>query len=90
MDHWEKKFLDVESVLLRLENTERENDSLRDKVLLLERRVQILLEEKGILISLEQCLKERCSELQEEVHSLKSEKSQKNSSCGSSKKKGKT
>ncbi|XP_015838197.2 uncharacterized protein mwh isoform X1 [Tribolium castaneum] len=87
LDHWEKKFLDVESLSIRLENTERENDSLRDKVLLLERRVQILLEEKGILISLEQCLKERCSELQEEVHSLKSEKSQKNSSCGSSKKK---
>lgn len=60
---------------------------LRDKLLLLERRIQILLEEKGILISLEQCLKERCSELQEEVHSLKSEMSHK-SSCGSSKNKG--
>lgn len=89
MDHWEKKHLDVETLLIRLENSERENDTLRDKVLLLERRVQILLEEKGILISLEQCLKERCSELQEEVHSLKSVKSPKNSSCGSSKKKGK-
>ncbi|XP_068913755.1 uncharacterized protein mwh isoform X3 [Tenebrio molitor] len=88
LDHWEKKHLDVETLLIRLENSERENDTLRDKVLLLERRVQILLEEKGILISLEQCLKERCSELQEEVHSLKSVKSPKNSSCGSSKKKG--
>ncbi|KAJ3644489.1 hypothetical protein Zmor_022214 [Zophobas morio] len=84
LDHWEKKHLDVESLMIRLESSERENDTLRDKVLLLERRVQILLEEKGILISLEQCLKERCSELQEEVHSLKSVKS---SSCGSSKKK---
>ena len=54
--------------MIRLESSERENDTLRDKVLLLERRVQILLEEKGILISLEQCLKERCSALKEEVH----------------------
>ncbi|RZC41257.1 Drf FH3 and/or DUF724 domain containing protein [Asbolus verrucosus] len=87
LDHWEKKHMDVETLIIRLESAERESETLRDKVVLLERRVQILLEEKGILISLEQCLKERCSELQEEVHSLKSEKSQKNSSCGSSKKK---
>lgn len=35
--------------------------------------LQILQEEKGILLSLEQCLKERCCELQEEVTSLRSE-----------------
>lgn len=35
--------------------------------------MQILQEEKGILLSLEQCLKERCCELQEEVTSLRSE-----------------
>lgn len=34
---------------------------------------QILQEEKGILLSLEKCLKEKCCELQEEVSSLRSE-----------------
>ncbi|XP_065156527.1 uncharacterized protein mwh isoform X2 [Atheta coriaria] len=72
LDDWEKHLIDAESLTIRLEDLEKENDSLRDKVLLLERRVQILQEEKGILISLEQCLKERCSELQDEVISLKS------------------
>ncbi|KAJ8984682.1 hypothetical protein NQ317_015774 [Molorchus minor] len=74
IDRWEKKFIDVETLSIRLENVEKENDQLRDKILLLERRVQILQEEKGILVSLEQCLKEKCSELQVEVHSLKSVK----------------
>lgn len=34
---------------------------------------QILQEEKGILLSLEKCLKEKCCELQEEVSTLRSE-----------------
>ncbi|KAF9413505.1 hypothetical protein HW555_008300 [Spodoptera exigua] len=34
---------------------------------------KILQEEKGILLSLEKCLKEKCCELQEEVSSLRSE-----------------
>ncbi|KAJ8944661.1 hypothetical protein NQ314_009423 [Rhamnusium bicolor] len=66
LSHWEKSRIDVEGLTARLENAEKDNDNLRDKILLLERRVQILQEEKGILISLEQCLKERCSELQGE------------------------
>ncbi|KAI4456664.1 formin-like protein [Holotrichia oblita] len=74
LDRWEKNHIDVENLSTRLETLERENDSLRDKVILLERKIQILQEEKGILISLEQCLKERCSELQDEVISLKSVK----------------
>lgn len=73
LDHWEKHHIDIETLTIRIEDTERENDSLRDKILLLERRVQILQEEKGVLMSLEQCLKERCSELEGEVMSLKSE-----------------
>ncbi|CAH0564231.1 unnamed protein product [Brassicogethes aeneus] len=77
IDHWDKNHIDIETISIRLEDAERENDSLRDKVLLLERKVQILQEEKGILISLEQCLKERCSDLQGEVKSLKSDKSMK-------------
>lgn len=47
---------------------------------------QILQEEKGVLASLEKCLKDKCSELQEEVHSLKSGVSQKGSTCMQDKK----
>lgn len=43
--------------------------------------MQIIQEEKGVLVSLERCLKEKCSELQEEVQSLKSGMSQKGSTC---------
>lgn len=35
--------------------------------------LQILQEEKGILLSLEKCLKDKCCELQEEVSTLRSE-----------------
>lgn len=104
LDRWEKKHVDVETLTSRMKEVAEENDSLRDKVLLLERRIQvelltdfysfinnyfyniqILQEEKGILVSLEQCLKERCSELEDEVTSLKSGKSPKNTHRGSSK-----
>lgn len=96
LDRWDKNHIDVEALTSRMKEVAEENDSLRDKVLLLERRLQvncllalkhvqrqfcmlqILQEEKGILMSLEQCLKDRCSELQDEVTSLKSEKSPKN------------
>ncbi|XP_018331446.1 uncharacterized protein LOC108741227, partial [Agrilus planipennis] len=70
-DRWEKNHIDIETMAIRLENSEKDNDNLRDKVVLLERRIQILQEEKGILLSLEQCLKERCSELEREIKSLK-------------------
>lgn len=75
LDHWSKNHIDIETLSSRLKHTEKQNDFLKDKVLLLERRLQILQEEKGVLVSLEQCLKERCSELQSEVLSLKSGKS---------------
>lgn len=70
--------------MIRTEAAERENDSLKDKVLLLDRKIQILQEEKGILMSLEQCLKERCSELEDEVTSLKSGNTNKMKSNNSS------
>ncbi|XP_031336233.1 uncharacterized protein LOC116165711 isoform X2 [Photinus pyralis] len=75
LDYWSKNHIDIESLSSRLNHIEKQNDFLKDKVLLLERRIQILQEEKGVLVSLEQCLKERCSELQTEVLSLKSGKS---------------
>ncbi|KAJ8915102.1 hypothetical protein NQ315_000354 [Exocentrus adspersus] len=88
--HWEKNSIDVEKLTARLQDVDKENDTLRDKVLLLERKVQILQEEKGILLSLEKCLKERCSELQGEVHSLQPVKSQLGSTLLPNKKGGST
>lgn len=41
IDHWEKKHIDIETLSIRLDDAERENDALRDKVLFLERRVQV-------------------------------------------------
>ncbi|XP_071442264.1 uncharacterized protein mwh [Hetaerina americana] len=68
---WEKGFLDVAALPERLETAERETETLRDKVTLLERKVQILQEEKGVLQSLERCLKERCCHLEDEVNGLR-------------------
>lgn len=41
LDRWEKNYIDVETLLIRIDNAEKENDGLRDKVLLLERRIQV-------------------------------------------------
>ncbi|KAF5285565.1 hypothetical protein FQR65_LT13199 [Abscondita terminalis] len=72
LDRWTKNHISIDNLSMRVKTVEKQNDFLRDKVKLLEKRIQILQEEKGVLISLEQCLKERCSELQDEVASLKS------------------
>ncbi|XP_045477628.1 uncharacterized protein LOC123682869 isoform X1 [Harmonia axyridis] len=72
LQHWERTFIDVETLTIRAESAEKENDSLRDKILLLERRIQILQEEKTILTSLEKCLKDRCKELQSEMNTFRS------------------
>ncbi|XP_067006366.2 uncharacterized protein mwh [Anabrus simplex] len=72
---WEQNYLDVEALKTRAEDAEKESDSMKEKMALLERRVQILQEEKGILLSLEQCLKERCCELQKEVSVLRKRQS---------------
>nr|XP_023019512.1 uncharacterized protein LOC111508296 [Leptinotarsa decemlineata] len=75
LDLWEKHYIDIESLTLRVERSQKENDNLKGKLSLLEQKVQVLQEEKGILISLDQCLRDKCSELREEVQSLKSTRS---------------
>ncbi|XP_057656591.1 uncharacterized protein LOC130894063 isoform X1 [Diorhabda carinulata] len=72
MDTFEKQFIDVENLTIRTESAEKENDHLKDKLSVLERRIQVLQEEKGILVSMDQCLRDKCSELREEVQSLRS------------------
>ncbi|XP_022905139.1 uncharacterized protein [Onthophagus taurus] len=71
-ERWEKGFIDIEGLSKRFEDLEKNNDVLKDKVMLLERKIKILQEEKGVLMSLEQCLKTKCNELQDEVISLQS------------------
>lgn len=41
LDRWEKKHIDVEVLTNRMKEVTEENDALRDKVLLLERRIQV-------------------------------------------------
>ncbi|XP_050513273.1 uncharacterized protein LOC126888883 [Diabrotica virgifera virgifera] len=75
MDVFEKHFVDIENLTIRTESAEKENDNLRDRLADLEQKIQVLQEEKGILISMDQCLRDKCSELREEVQSLKSAQS---------------
>ncbi|XP_072392957.1 uncharacterized protein mwh [Diabrotica undecimpunctata] len=84
MDIFEKHFVDIENLTIRTESAEKENDNLRDRLADLEQKIQVLQEEKGILISMDQCLRDKCSELREEVQSLKSSQSV-DPSCRSSK-----
>ncbi|XP_075973179.1 multiple wing hairs isoform X2 [Anticarsia gemmatalis] len=70
---YERQLIDIDSLSEKASEAQREKDDLRHKLDLLEKRVKILQEEKGILLSLEKCLKEKCCELQEEVSSLRSE-----------------
>ncbi|XP_050670873.1 uncharacterized protein LOC126969470 isoform X2 [Leptidea sinapis] len=70
---YEQQLIDIDMLSEKANEAQKEKDDLRHKLELLEKRVKILQEEKGILISLEKCLKEKCCELQEEVSTLRSE-----------------
>lgn len=70
---YEKQLIDIDSLSEKAQEAQKEKDDLRHKLELLEKRVKILQEEKGILLSLEKCLKDKCCELQEEVSTLRSE-----------------
>ncbi|XP_060521299.1 uncharacterized protein LOC132698967 [Cylas formicarius] len=71
--YWEKTNIDIDSITTNLDKLTKENECFKERITLMERKVKILQEEKGILVSLEKCLKERCGELQTEIHSLKSD-----------------
>ncbi|XP_047994859.1 uncharacterized protein LOC125233057 isoform X1 [Leguminivora glycinivorella] len=73
IESYEKQLIDIDTLSEKAHEAQREKDDLRHKLDLLEKRVKILQEEKGILLSLEKCLKEKCCELQEEVSTLRSE-----------------
>ncbi|CAK1546937.1 unnamed protein product [Leptosia nina] len=73
IDNYERQLIDIDTLSEKANEAQKEKDDLRHKLELLEKRVKILQEEKGILLSLEKCLKEKCCELQEEVSTLRSE-----------------
>ncbi|CAK1595778.1 unnamed protein product [Parnassius mnemosyne] len=73
IENYEKQLIDIDTLSEKANEAQKEKDDLKYKLELLEKRVKILQEEKGILLSLEKCLKEKCCELQEEVTTLRSE-----------------
>ncbi|KRK00720.1 uncharacterized protein LOC6532326 isoform X1 [Drosophila yakuba] len=58
--------IDVDQMITRARDAER----VRSQMVILERRVQILHEEKAVLTSMERRLQERCAELQREIFRL--------------------
>ncbi|XP_067627385.1 uncharacterized protein mwh isoform X2 [Eurosta solidaginis] len=59
-------YVDVDKMIIQA----READRVRSQMVILERRVQILHEEKAVLTSMERRLQERCAELQREIFRL--------------------
>lgn len=41
LDIWERSLIDVEEISRKLDAMQKDNDKLRDKILLLERKVQV-------------------------------------------------
>ncbi|CAH1985100.1 unnamed protein product [Acanthoscelides obtectus] len=80
---WEDRNIDVEAIYDKLHKSEKESERLKMKVIHLEQKVKFLQEEKLALQNSKQTLKDRCSDLQIEVQSLKSDKSHKKSTCSS-------
>ncbi|XP_058983571.1 uncharacterized protein LOC101894439 isoform X1 [Musca domestica] len=65
-----KKFHDIYVDVDKMITQSREADRVRSQMVILERRVQILHEEKAVLTSMERRLQERCAELQREIFRL--------------------
>ncbi|XP_066261828.1 uncharacterized protein mwh isoform X1 [Euwallacea similis] len=77
--YWEKKHINIENLKFMMDNLKKENASLRERVGALERKIKSLQDEKGALSCVEKTLKDRCTELQSEIRSLKSSRSSKGS-----------
>jgi len=64
--------IDVDQMITQARDAER----VRSQMVILERRVQILHEEKAVLTSMERRLQERCAELQREIFRLQGNQQQ--------------
>ncbi|XP_055904829.1 uncharacterized protein LOC129940499 isoform X2 [Eupeodes corollae] len=71
-----RRFDELKIDIEKLQNQARESDRIRSQMVILERRVQILHEEKSVLTSMERRLQERCAELQREVFRLQGAQSE--------------
>ncbi|XP_017017759.1 uncharacterized protein mwh isoform X1 [Drosophila kikkawai] len=66
--------IDVDKMMAQARDAER----VRSQMVILERRVQILHEEKAVLTSMERRLQERCAELQREIFRMQGAQQQSN------------
>lgn len=64
---WDSIQIDIE----RLQNEVRSSEQCRSKLVILERKVEMLQDEKNIFTSIERRLQEKCAELQRELIQLK-------------------
>lgn len=64
---WDSIKIDVE----RLQQELRSSEQCRSKLVILERKVEMLQEEKNVFMSIERRLQEKCAELQRELMQLK-------------------
>lgn len=48
LDIWERSLIDVEEISRKLEVMQKDNDKLRDKILLLDRKVQVSSHDESI------------------------------------------
>ncbi|KAL9922155.1 multiple wing hairs isoform 2-T4 [Glossina fuscipes fuscipes] len=66
LKHFNDIYVDIDKMIAQAREAER----VRSQMVILERRVQILHEEKAVLTSMERRLQERCAELQREIFRL--------------------
>lgn len=63
---WDDNRIDIEKLAIKA----RDFDKVKNQMVVLERRIQIMQEEKSVLTSMERRLQERCAELQREIFRL--------------------
>lgn len=63
---WDENRIDLEKLAAKA----RDFDKLKSQMVILERRIQIMQEEKTVLTTMERRLQERCAELQREIFRL--------------------
>lgn len=63
---WDENRIDIEKLAMKA----RDCDKMKSQMVILERRIQIMQEEKTVLTSMERRLQERCAELQREIFRL--------------------
>lgn len=63
---WDENRIDIEKLAMKA----RDCDKMKNQMVILERRIQIMQEEKTVLTSMERRLQERCAELQREIFRL--------------------